>query len=680
MRMATNRDRGRRDRWESAHILENVTVESNLICFVFQGQFLLCNTVPLPTPTRPPSGFTCRIRASTLRRRIDDLRGHSPLHSMGNGQSSRSAAKADEAPSAIPRRRRRATGCWILKMCSSKQRRSIREHKKPEDDGLKLPPPAPPLPPEETHSEAPPEEVRFRIETPQRTPPRPPTSLPLRQLSINNSIEKDLSPTPLTPSLPASTVLCSWKNRSLVLRPSGDSAFGDSITSTCSVDTSEVTTPSTAAFDHGGLSLHSYESLMQIIRCFPFPSPKNSPRSAKRLNRTMSDDEAPCGGERGAPLTPSGVSLHQNMVVGSGRPSSHWNGAKRQIGHSIANVLHRYSSRRDSAAGDSPVTSPIESRKDFRIEKRASQGALGKLCQVSVDTMAITALPLDCWLKERLKNWVQLSGHEGTIVPATNHTLWKKQPNEKEAIAYKEIMADLALKGMTPRFFKQIEHKNESFIEIQDLLSQFPDVHSRAVMDIKIGTRTFLECEVKNALKRSDLYQKMVAIDPEAPSEAERAEGAITKLRYMQFREQESSTASLGFRIEAAQMPGGKTQKNFKKVKTAQQVGDTLWTFFGARAPEISHSLVLRLREMRKSVENSEFFRSHEVVGSSILIIYDDQKASAWMIDFAKSTRVPSELSLDHRTQWEVGNHEDGYLFGLDNLISILESLDASCR
>ncbi|TKR92487.1 hypothetical protein L596_007131 [Steinernema carpocapsae] len=297
-------------------------------------------------------------------------------------------------------------------------------------------------------------------------------------------------------------------------------------------------------------------------------------------------------------------------------------------------------------------------------------GSVATCSSVSVDTMAITALPLDCWLKERLKNWVQLSGHEGTIVPATNHTLWKKQPNEKEAIAYAEIMDDMALKGMTPRFFKTIEHKNESFIEIQDLLSQFPDVHSRAVMDIKIGTRTFLESEVKNSLKRPDLYQKMVAIDPLQPTEAEREEEAITKLRYMQFREQESSTASLGFRIEAAQMPGGKTQKNFKKVRTEDQVADTLWNFFSERAPEISKSLLIRLREMRKSVENSEFFRTHEVVGSSILIVYDDQKASAWMIDFAKSTRVPGELSLNHRTKWSVGNHEDGYLLGLDNLIS----------
>lgn len=83
--------------------------------------------------------------------------------------------------------------------------------------------------------------------------------------------------------------------------------------------------------------------------------------------------------------------------------------------------------------------------------------------------MAITALPLDCWLKERLKNWVQLSGHEGTIVPASNHTLWKKQPNGNviEAQAYAQISKDSALKGLAPKFYKEIAHKNECEFRLQ---------------------------------------------------------------------------------------------------------------------------------------------------------------------------------------------------------------------
>jgi 1D-myo-inositol-triphosphate 3-kinase len=288
--------------------------------------------------------------------------------------------------------------------------------------------------------------------------------------------------------------------------------------------------------------------------------------------------------------------------------------------------------------------------------------------------MAITALPLDCWLKERLKKWVQLSGHEGTIVPATNQTLWKKQPadNVIEAKAYEKIMKDPSLKGMTPKYYKEIEHKNESFIEIQDLLADFPNTSTRAIMDIKIGTRTFLESEVANSSKRKDLYKKMVDIDPNEPTEEEKADEAITKLRYMQFRERESSSASLGFRIEAAQLPGGKLQKSFKKVKTAENVLQTLKEFLGDRVEKASKELEQRLREMRTSIENSDFFKSHEVVGSSILIIYDEEKSGAWMIDFAKSKQVPENIQLNHRREWEVGNHEDGYLHGLDNLIGIL--------
>lgn len=46
-------------------------------------------------------------------------------------------------------------------------------------------------------------------------------------------------------------------------------------------------------------------------------------------------------------------------------------------------------------------------------------------------------------------------------------------------------------------------------------------------------------------------YVQMVAVDPSAPSSEEHQDKAVTKLRYMQFREQQSSTCSQGFRVEA---------------------------------------------------------------------------------------------------------------------------------
>lgn len=45
------------------------------------------------------------------------------------------------------------------------------------------------------------------------------------------------------------------------------------------------------------------------------------------------------------------------------------------------------------------------------------------------------------------------------------------------------------------------------------------------------------------------------------------------------------------------------------------------------------------------------------------------------MIDFAKTVPVPEDVNIDHNSAWKVGNHEDGYLIGMNNLISIFESL-----
>lgn len=67
---------------------------------------------------------------------------------------------------------------------------------------------------------------------------------------------------------------------------------------------------------------------------------------------------------------------------------------------------------------------------------------------------------------------------------------------------------------------------------------------------------------------------------------------------------------------------------------------------------------------------------SLQVVGSSLLFVHDASgKARVWMIDFGKTVPLPEPQTLDHRTAWEEGNREDGYLWGLDNLIDIFGSM-----
>lgn len=107
-------------------------------------------------------------------------------------------------------------------------------------------------------------------------------------------------------------------------------------------------------------------------------------------------------------------------------------------------------------------------------------------------------------------------------------------------------------------------------------------------------------------------------------------------------------------------------------------MASTLATFF-QRKPEACQAVISRLRQLRKCFENSSFFAEHEVIGSSLLIIYTAEKVGVFMIDFAKTLKLPESVVIDHRSSWSLGNHEDGYLFGLDNLISVLEEVSRPC-
>lgn len=73
--------------------------------------------------------------------------------------------------------------------------------------------------------------------------------------------------------------------------------------------------------------------------------------------------------------------------------------------------------------------------------------------------------------------------------------------------------------------------------------------------------RTYLEEELKKARERprlrKDMFEKMMAVDPGAPTEEERAQQGVLKPRYMQWRETLSSTATLGFRIEGIKVRVG---------------------------------------------------------------------------------------------------------------------------
>lgn len=264
--------------------------------------------------------------------------------------------------------------------------------------------------------------------------------------------------------------------------------------------------------------------------------------------------------------------------------------------------------------------------------------------------------------------WVQLAGHQGCFKPGENGMILKKS-TEKERECLAKLMKDI-LRPYIPEYRGEVNKGGERYLEMQDLLQDFD---SPSVMDCKMGTRTYLEDELAKAKSkpRKDLFQKMIEIDPNEPTEEEKREAGITKPRYMRWREQLSSTASLGFRIEGIKKGDQKPNKDFKKTRTKEDV-DTVFAEFIGNDEQIRRKYLRRLKAIRATLESSPFFRSHEVIGSSLLFVHDAfGKASVWMIDFGKTVPLKDGMWLDHRLPWQEGNHEDGYLWGLDNMVDI---------
>ncbi|XP_036925402.1 inositol-trisphosphate 3-kinase B [Sturnira hondurensis] len=270
--------------------------------------------------------------------------------------------------------------------------------------------------------------------------------------------------------------------------------------------------------------------------------------------------------------------------------------------------------------------------------------------------------------------WIQLAGHAGSFKAAANGRILKKHC-ESEQRCLDRLMADV-LKPYVPAYHGDVVKDGERYNQMDDLLADFD---SPCVMDCKMGVRTYLEEELTKARKkpslRKDMYLKMIEVDPEAPTEEEKAQRAVTKPRYMQWRETISSTATLGFRIEGIKKEDGSVNRDFKKTKTREQVIEAFREFTKGNQ-NILIAYRDRLKDIRATLEVSPFFKSHEVIGSSLLFIHDKkEQAKVWMIDFGKTTPLPEGQTLRHDVPWQEGNREDGYLSGLNNLVDILSEM-----
>ncbi|XP_028140656.1 uncharacterized protein LOC114334761 isoform X2 [Diabrotica virgifera virgifera] len=274
--------------------------------------------------------------------------------------------------------------------------------------------------------------------------------------------------------------------------------------------------------------------------------------------------------------------------------------------------------------------------------------------------------------KKQRYPWVQLAGHQGNFKAGPDQGTILKKLCAKEEKCFKILMKDV-LRPYVPEYKGLVTSDDGecSYIQLQDLLGDFV---SPCVMDCKIGVRTYLEEELAKAKEkpklRKDMYDKMCQIDQTAPTDEEHKLKGVTKPRYMVWRETISSTATLGFRIEGIRSADGTSTKDFKTTKTKDQVMAAFEKFTDG-FPHAIPKYIQRLKAIKATLETSQFFNSHEVIGSSLLFVHDRFNANVWLIDFAKTIVLPENVKITHSSKWKVGNHEDGYLIGVNNLIKI---------
>jgi len=296
----------------------------------------------------------------------------------------------------------------------------------------------------------------------------------------------------------------------------------------------------------------------------------------------------------------------------------------------------------------------------------------------------------------------QCSGHTNSFMKISETAIWKLT-DAPERDMFIRLMQSEQMKLLVPSFTREVplEHwrgrepdKDSVCVELGDLTAAFGECP--CVMDIKIGVRTFLEDEVSNPKVREDLLKKMDKLDGTAATAEEREKGGITKLRYMQFRERMSTSSTLGYRVEGVHVAraissrdsagsGGPipphrmeseamSKETLSKISTEAGVEEQLGRFIsGNRALKAQY--LERLKAMHASLASCALFSEHQFINTSLLFVHDArlQHCGVWMIDFSKAR--PSSQPLTHTKAWELGNQEDGYLWGLANLIRAWEGL-----
>jgi len=293
--------------------------------------------------------------------------------------------------------------------------------------------------------------------------------------------------------------------------------------------------------------------------------------------------------------------------------------------------------------------------------------------------------------KEDCSDLLQAAGHVGSFYQDKSlPSNWVYKPYDKvEARNYETLWKDgEALQRCVAQWDGTVQvsvgsaenGESEQFMKMENLLDKFQDP---CIMDCKMGCRTFQEKEGESKKPRADLYTKLCEQMPEVITEEEHKSGTITKFKWTTSRDAAMTSKLLAFRVDGIVSKQGDRipKKDLTKISTREEVLNVLPRLLPLHSPTetdeettckrvmLVEQLLDQLEGVRESMEASSFFRSYEFVGASLLFVVDHKQAKVALIDFAKTEPLPEGCVISHRGEWQMGNHEDSLLRGVDNLI-----------
>lgn len=290
---------------------------------------------------------------------------------------------------------------------------------------------------------------------------------------------------------------------------------------------------------------------------------------------------------------------------------------------------------------EEPVTEVKEETSEPKESpKSKDESAESKKPDEPVDPMR-EEIVLETKIVAPVKFEEQMGGHEGTFHKLDEKKIMK-HGGEAETLFYSELHLYPKLQEFAPAFHGFHELDGKKYIVIEDATAGFS---KPCILDIKIGKQSFGE------------------------------DADETKKANMAAKDAKSTTGTLGARITAIKVYQVESGEYIKKSK---DYGKTIKTedFQSALSEYFHNGKTLRKTLIPKFLEKirlvKEWIESQgdvRMYSSSILFVYDGDESNdevvIKLIDFAHVFKITDN------------GKDDGYIFGVNNVIQYLEAIHA---